>query len=53
MQEQRQTIYTSHEERGGLRPHGGLSGDAPDAGAVPACAAGRGDHGGPAAAGTR
>ena len=26
MQEQRQTIYTSHEERGGLRPHGGLSG---------------------------
>lgn len=34
-----QTIYTSHEERGGLRPHGGLSGDAPDAGAVPACAA--------------
>ena len=28
MQEQRQTIYTSHEERGGLRPHGGLSGNA-------------------------
>ena len=26
MQEHRQTIYTSHEERGGLRPHGGLSG---------------------------
>ena len=50
MQEQRQTIYTSHEERGGLRPHGGLSGNAPDAGAVPACAVWRGDHGGAAAA---
>ena len=45
-----QTIYTSHEERGGLRPHGGLSGNAPDAGAVPAGAAWRGDHGGAAAA---
>ena len=26
MQEQRQTICSFHEERGGLRPHGGLSG---------------------------
>ena len=50
VQERRQAICTSHEERGGLRPHGGLSGNTPDAGAVPACAAGRGDHGGAAAA---